>query len=342
MRLTQKSFGRLPNGEEAALYILEAGDLTLSLTNYGGCLVSLLVPDTQGRREDVLLGYDTLDGYICNKCYIGATIGRFGNRIANARFCLGGREYRLFANDHGHSLHGGLVGFGQRLWTGEAYEAKNGVFLRLSRESPDGEEGYPGTLRAIVTYGVTDDNALSADYQARVDAACPVNMTNHAYFNLAGVGTGTILDHEVRIHASSYVEVTETLIPTGTLRPVSGTPFDFTTAKPIRRDLAATGNGYDHCFALDGTAGTLRSAAQVYEPVSGRRMRIATTQPGLQFYTGNFLHGVPGKGGALYGKHAGLCLETQHFPDSPNQPTFPSALFGPTQDYHETTVFSFG
>jgi aldose 1-epimerase len=299
------------------------------------------VPDKDGKQGDVLLGYSTLSGYTRNKYFFGSTIGRFGNRIDSARFSLEGNEYRLFNNDGGHSLHGGRVGFGQRLWRAEAYASSIGVFVRLSRESPDGEEGYPGNLRAVVTYGLMETNELVADYHATVNEQCPVNMTNHAYFNLAGEGSGDVLDHEVTIFASSYVEVNDKLIPTGTLLPVKGTPFDFTESKPVRRDMAAAGGGYDHCFALDGEEGKPRQAAEVFEPSSGRTMRIATTQPGLQLYTGNFLDGVPGKAGSIYGKHAGFCVETQHFPDSPNQPKFPSAIFGPARDYHETTIFSF-
>jgi aldose 1-epimerase len=209
MRITKKSFGRLSDGEKASLFILEAGDLKLTLTNYGGCLVSLFVPDKNGRKDDVLLGYSTLSGYTRNKCYFGATIGRFGNRIDSARFSVGGKEYQLYNNDNGHSLHGGRVGFGQRLWKADTYETKNGVFVRFSRQSPCGEEGYPGNMDAAVTYGLMENGELAADYHATVDSDCPVNMTNHAYFNLAGEGSGDILDHEVMIYSSAYVEVNE-------------------------------------------------------------------------------------------------------------------------------------
>jgi aldose 1-epimerase len=353
MKVVRKTFGVLSSGKKARLYILKAGDLTLSVTDFGAHWTSLYVPSQSGRKDDVLLGYSTLGGYADNKPYMGATIGRFGNRIGGAAFSLGGREYTLCKNDGPHSLHGGRRGFDKRLWAAESYEEKDGVFVRFELESPDGDEGYPGNLKAAVTYGLTKSNEIIADYMAKVDAPSPVNLTNHAYFNLAGEGAGDILAHEVRIHASSYVGVDGNLIPTGTLVPVQNTPFDFRIAKPVGRDLADSGGGYDHCFVMDtdggaegrenasASAGGLRPCAEVSEPRSGRTMRLFTTQPGVQFYTGNFLDGVIGKAGSVYGKHAGFCLETQHFPDSPNRREFPSAIFGPDRDYHEKAVFSF-
>jgi aldose 1-epimerase len=340
MKIGRKTFGVLNNGKKVRLFTLEAGDLALSVSTLGGTWVSLEMPSRQGRREDVLLGYAALNGYLHNTPYLGATIGRFGNRIGNARFSLDGQNYTIFKNDGDHSLHGGRRGFDRLLWKAEAYEEKDGVFVRLELESPDGDEGYPGNLRTVVSYGLNKSNEISADYHAVVDRRCPVNLTNHAYFNLAGEGKGDILAHEVRLYASSYVEVGPSLIPTGSFVPVEGTPFDFSRPKPIGRDIAAAG-GYDHCFVLDGDPQALKPCAEVSEPESGRSMKVFTTQPGVQFYTGNFLTGVPGKIGSVYYKHGGFCLETQHFPDSPNQPAFPDAIFGPDRVYHEKSLFSF-
>jgi aldose 1-epimerase len=315
-----------------------------------------VVPSKKGRSDDLLLGFSTLSGYLHrDNPHFGSTIGRFANRVGGAAFSLGGKNYTLARNDGNHSLHGGRRGFSRLLWKAEPAAENGGAFVRFELESPDGDEGYPGALRAAVTYGVTDNNEIRAVYTAKVDAPCPVNLTNHAYFNLAGEGNGTILSHEVTLFASSYVEPDGDLVPTGRLLPVEGTPFDFRSPKPVARDFAAvcgtgpggvsligeTGAGYDHCFVIDGTPGTMRPCAEVRELVSGRKLRVSTTQPGVQFYTGNFLSGVSGKSGSVYNKNAGFCLETQHFPDSPNQGGFPDAIFGPGRDYREEAVFSF-
>jgi aldose 1-epimerase len=291
---------------------------------------------------DVLLGYSTLAGYASNQPYMGATIGRFGNRIGGGRFTLDGKTYSLCKNDGEHALHGGRRGFDKLVWNAEAYQEQDGVFVRFELDSPNGDEGFPGNCKAVVCYGLTKSQELIADYQAASDAPTPINLTNHSYFNLAGEGNGDILSHEVLLHASSYVKVDRSLTPTGELAPVHNSPFDFTARKPIGRDIAQAGIGYDHCFVVDGEAGKLRPCAEVFEPGSGRTMRVFTTQPGVQFYTGNFLNGVIGKLGSVYNKHSGFCLETQHFPDSPNQGAFPSCIFGPGRDYHEKTLFSFG
>jgi aldose 1-epimerase len=341
MKIVKKNFGVISSGKKVSLYTLKAGDLSLSLSNFGATLVSLYVPSGKTPAHDILLGYSTLDGYVANKPYLGATIGRFGNRIGGGKFTLNDSVYELYRNDGKNTLHGGRRGFDKHLWKASAYEEKDGVFVRFEFTSPDGDEGFPGNLKAVVCYGLTKSNELIADLSARVDAPCPVNMTNHAYFNLAGEGGGDILSHELRLHASSYVEVGADLIPTGTLTPVAGGPFDFTKQKPISRDLRAAGDGYDHCFVLDGEPGQLRPCAEVFEPLSGRTMRVVTTQPGVQFYTGNFLDGLRGKAGSVYDKYAGFCLETQHFPDGPNQPGFPPCVFGPNRDYREKAVFSF-
>lgn len=341
MELERKTFGILSTGEDVELFILSSGDLSLGISTYGATLVSLTVPGRSG-RDDVLLGFSTLGPYTRKHPFLGSTVGRYANRIAKGRFEAGGRECLLARNNGPNSLHGGLRGFDKHVWIAEAYREAGGVFVRLSHTSPDGDEGYPGTLRATVTYGLSGKNEVSALYEAEVDAPCPVNLTNHAYFNLAGEGRGTILDHEASLWASAYLPVDETQIPTGELALVEGTPFDFRSPKPIGRDLAAAGGGYDHCFVVDGAPGTIRPCARVRDPKSGRSLEVATTQPGVQFYTGNFLDGIPGKRGALYGKHAGFCLETQNFPDAPNRPAFPDCVYGPGRPYRERTVFSFG
>jgi aldose 1-epimerase len=265
--------------------------------------------------------------------------------LGGGRFSLGGRDYGLYQNDGSSTLHGGRRGFDKLLWKAESYEEKDGVFVRLELESPGGDEGFPGNLKAAVSYGLTKSNEIIADYQAKVDAPCPVNLTNHAYFNLAGEGKGDILAHRVLLHAASYAAVDKNLIPAGDpageLTPVRQGPFDFSAAKPIGRDLEAAGGGYDHCFVLEGEPGSLRPCAEVAEPSSGRSMRVLSTQPGVQFYTGNSLNAVQGKAGSVYNRYAGFCLETQHLPDSPNRPAFPSAIFGPDRDYHEKALFSF-
>ncbi len=342
MDLERKSFGTLATGEDVDLFVLSSPDLTLGLCTYGATLLSLRVPARSGRRDDVLLGFSTLGPYTRKHPYFGSTIGRCANRIARGRFELDGKEYVLARNNGPNSLHGGMKGFDKQLWSAEAYRESGGVFVRLILESPDGDEGYPGTMRAAVTFGLSGDNLVSALYEAELDAPCPVNLTNHSYFNLAGEGRADVLDHEAEIHASAYLPVDETLIPTGELAPVEGTPFDFRTSKTIRLDLGKAGAGYDHCFVVDGNPGELRPCARVRDPASGRTLEVSTTQPGVQFYTGNFLDGISGKRGSLYGKHAGFCLETQHFPDAPNRPEFPDCIYGPERPYLERTVFAFG
>lgn len=341
MGIAKKVFGVLGTGEEAELYTLSYGDASLSITNYGGTLVSLILPSRSGRRDDVILGYSTLGPYTRKHPYFGATVGRFANRIALGGFTLGGRSYSLAKNNGPNSLHGGFKGFDKQVWAAEAYKEKGNGYLRLSLESPDGDEGYPGTLRAVVTYGLEDGHTLSAAFNAAVDAPCPINLTNHAYFNLKGEGRGDVLDHELELRASAYLPVGPSLIPTGALEKAAGGPFDFSARKAMGRDIEAAGGGYDHCFAIDGQPGALRPCAAVYEAESGRSLRLSTTQPGVQFYTGNFLDGIAGKRGSIYDRHAGFCLETQHYPDSPNQPGFPSCVYGPGRDYSERSEYSF-
>ena len=344
MKITKKTFGVLCHGKKVHLYTLKAGELSLSISTLGAAWTSLKIPSSGKGTDDILLGFSSFDGFVNNRGYFGVTVGRFANRIGGAKFSLKGKDYSLYKNDGENSLHGGKLGFCKQLWKAEAYEERDGVFVRFELKSPDGDEGYPGILKAAVSYGLTKSNELVADYQARVDAPCPVNLSNHAYFNLAGEGRGIdILSTELKLYCPSYVEINDNLIPTGKISPTENTPLDFKNPKPIGKDIAAltqTG-GYDHCFVISGEQGELRPFAEVYEPFTERSMRGFTTQPGVQFFSGNNISALKGKNGYVYDKHAGFCLETQHFPDSPNRPEFPSAIFGPDQDYHEKAVFAF-
>ncbi|MCL2191822.1 MAG: galactose mutarotase [Treponema sp.] len=350
MKISKEVFGVLSNGRKVHLYTLKAGDLRLCLSSFGATWASLIVPSSKGGKSDVLLGFSGLDGYMNNSAYIGVTVGRFANRIGGARFTLDGDDYRLEANEGENTLHGGYRGFDKMLWKSEAYEESDGVFVRFELNSDDGDGGFPGNLRARVTYGITKSNEVIAIYEARSDAPTPINLTNHAYFNLAGEGSPSVLSHELLLNSSSYLEVDSQSIPTGRLIPVRGSPFDFRESKPIKRDMkaefggsggASAPEGYDHCFTVDGDLGKLRSCAEVREFESGRTMRVLTTQPSVQFYTGNMLPDVKGKAGAVYSRHSGFCLETQHFPDSPNREDFPPCIFGPDNPYAEKSVFAF-
>jgi aldose 1-epimerase len=288
----------------------------------------------------VLLGYSGLDGYLKNDQFIGVTVGRFANRIKDAVFFLNGKKFTLEANDGKNNLHSGPRGFDKYLWKSEAYEDSEGVYVRFELESPDGDCGFPGKVKTVVNYGLTKSNEIIADYQAKADEPTPVNLTNHAYFNLAGEGKGNILSHEVMLYSSSYVGINRHGIPTGKINPTKGNAYDFRSRKRINADFGII-KGYDHCFVVEGEIGVLRPCAEVYEPSSERLMKVSTTQPGVQFYTGNHLNNVKGKQGACYAKHSGFCLETEHFPDSVNQINFPSCIAAPGKDYHEKTVFSF-
>ena len=345
MEIKRDVFGRLPDGSPVDIYTLknEAG-LEARIMTYGAILVSLKVPDQRGVLADVTLGFDTLAGYLGAHPYFGAVIGRYGNRIAKARFTLDGVEYRLAANNNQNSLHGGLKGFDKVVWGAEALQAADGVGLRLAYVSRDGEEGFPGNLAVTVVYTLTNANELLIGYEATADKATPVNLTNHAYWNLKGEGRGDILGHVLQLEADEItaVDSAANLIPTGAIVPVAGTPFDFTVPHAIGERMARVEGGYDHNFVLRSGGGKMAFAAHVEEPESGRIMEVWTDQPGIQLYTGNFLDGtVVGKGGQAYGKHAAFCLETQHFPDSPNHPNFPSTILEPGQVYRTTTVHKF-
>ncbi|MDR2150384.1 MAG: galactose mutarotase [Spirochaetaceae bacterium] len=340
MEITHKLFGVLSSGEEVFLYTLRAGDLSLSISSLGAALTALYVPSRKGRADDVLLGYSTLDSWTHNRTFMGVVAGRFANRIAKGRFSLDGKTYCLRRNDGENSLHSGPGGFDRKVWETESYRHEDGIFLRLELCSPEGEGGFPGNMTVSVTYGLFPSNEVSIAYEAHCDALCPINLTNHAYFNLKGEGSGSILHHELLLNASAYLELDGDKIPTGKLIPLADTPFDFRQMKRIGTDIAKVG-GYDHCFVVDGAQAILRPCAQVFEASSGRIMRVFTTQPGVQFYTGNFLDGIEGKLDSVYHQYDGFCLETQHFPDSPNKPQFPAALVGPDKAYKEQTLFVF-
>lgn len=342
------AFGTTADGKAVEIYTLtNANGIEVRAITYGGIITSLKVPDRSGRVADVVLGFDSLDGYLKGHPYFGAVIGRYGNRIAKGRFTVEGRTYTLATNNAPNHLHGGNKGFDKAVWSAAAVPGQSAV--AFTRISPDGEEGYPGNLTVRVTYTLTDKNELVVDYHATTDKATPVNLTHHSYFNLAGDGAGDILGHELTIDADRYTPVDATLIPTGALAPVQGTPFDF--RKPTRigdridqpHEQLKNGKGYDHNWVLTRPEAGLRPAARLRDPASGRTLDIATTEPGMQFYSGNFLDGtLTGKAGHIYKHRAGLCLETQHFPDSPNQPKFPSTILKPGQEYRSKTVFTFG
>jgi aldose 1-epimerase len=343
--IEQTSFGSTKDGEAVQLFTLKnKKGAVAKITNYGGIVTELHVPDKNGKMGDVVLGFKDLDGYLAGHPYFGALIGRYGNRIANGKFTLDGKEYTLAVNNPPNALHGGIKGFDKVVWTAEPM---GGNKLKLNYVSKDGEEGYPGTLNATVVYTLTDDDELKLDYTATTDKPTVVNLTNHSYFNLAGENAGTIHDHWIMINADRYTPVDATLIPTGELAKVEGTPFDFRKPHAIGERIEQTGGkpvGYDHNFVLNRPDGDKRSmlAARVKEPTSGRVMEVWTTEPGVQFYTGNFLDEKQiGKQGRPYAFRNGLCLETQHFPDSPNKPKFPSTVLRPGETYKTSTIYKF-
>jgi aldose 1-epimerase len=348
-RIERKNWGTNPEGQTVELFTLtREGAPTVAVTSHGAYIVSILAADREGRTVDVVLGYRDLAGYLGDTGYLGAVVGRYANRIAGGAFSLGGQRYTLARNNGPNALHGGPQGFHKKTWAARVVAGPDGDTLELSCVSPDGEEGYPGTLTATVVYSLTADGGLRLDYSATTDAPTVVNLTNHAYFNLAGEGSGDVLGHEMQLEADAFTPVDDTLIPTGELRPVEGTPFDFRTPVAIGARIddphpqLQAGGGYDHNFVVRGTPGELRLAARVYEPGSGRVLEVLATNPGVQVYTGNFLDGsIAGKSGRAYEKRGGFCLETQHFPDSPNQPTFPPVVLEPGGRYEQTTVFRF-
>lgn len=346
-RVTRAPFGTLPDSTPVELFtVTNRQGIELRAMTYGGIIVSLRVPDRQGRGDDIVLGYESAAEYARNNGpFFGALIGRYGNRIANGRFMLDGAEYKLATNNGPNHLHGGVRGFDKVIWRGEPLPEG----IAFTYTSADGEEGYPGILKARVTYTLTDRNELTVDYEATTDKPTIVNLTQHSYFNLAGQGTRDVLEHLMQIDADRYTPVDATLIPSGELSPVAGTPFDFQKPTPIGQRIweehaqLRSGLGYDHNFVLTRSGEGLQHAARVVEPSTGRTLDVATTEPGLQFYSGNFLDGtITGKQGRIYQQRYGFCLESQHFPDSPNKPAFPSTVLRPGQTYRSRTVFTFG
>ena len=345
----KSSFGALSDGTPVDLFTLRnKNGIEARVITYGGIIVSLETPDRDGKLADIVLGFDSLAGYVHDSPYFGAIVGRYANRIAKGRFTLDGRTYQLPINNPPNSLHGGDRGFDKAVWDATPFEHGDGVGLALSHVSPDGDQGYPGTVHAQVTYTLTDNDELSIVYHATADKPTPINLSQHTYFNLTGGAQRDVLDHVLTLNADRYTPVDSTLIPTGELRSVGGTPFDFRVPTAIGARIAANdeqlrrARGYDHNFVLNQAASGLTHAAHVVEPTTGRTLDVYTSQPGVQFYTGNFLDGVHGKHGRAYAFRFGFCLETQHFPDSPNEPSFPSTILRPGAEFSSRTVFAFG
>jgi aldose 1-epimerase len=348
--IAHKSFGKSPDGSEITLYTLtNANGMEVGIINYGAIVVSVKVPDRSGKFADVVLGFDSLDGYEADNPYFGAIVGRYGNRIAKGEFKLDGKTYTLAKNNGPNSLHGGTKGFNKVVWSARDASKPGLPAVHLTYVSKDGEEGYPGNLTVDVTYTLTAQNELKIDYALTADKDTVANVTNHSYFNLAGEGSGDILKHELTLNAGKFTPVDDTLIPTGELKPVAGTPFDFGKPTAIGARIEQDdqqlkyGKGYDHNWVLNRAAGAAISlAARLHDPSSGRTLEVWTTQPGVQFYSGNFLDGtIHGKSGHVYGPRTGLCLETQHFPDSPNHPNFPTTTLKAGGRLHSTTIFKF-
>lgn len=338
-------FGTTPDGQEVHKYVMKnKNGLEVHVINYGAIITHLKTPDSSGEFDDIVLGYDELQGYLKSSPYFGAIVGRYGNRIAKGKFTLDGTTYSLAENNNGQHLHGGVKGFDKVYWN---IEPVSPAKLKLTYRSKDMEEGYPGNLDVTVYYTLTDDNALEIEYEATTDKKTVVNLTQHTYFNLTGAKRD-ILDHVLTIYADRYVPVDKVLIPVGDLKPVNGTPFDFTNPTPVGQRInddheqLKVGGGYDHCWVLNGQD-SLKTAASLYEPTSGRYIEVLTTEPGIQFYSGNFLDGtITGKGGVTYSHRYGLCLETEHFPDSPNRPEYPTVVLNPGEVYKTTTIYRFG
>jgi len=342
LKIAKASFGTVNRKEVTIFTLTNQHNMTVKIINYGATITSVSVPDRKGKSADVVLGFNTLKEYQQEHPYIGAVVGRYGNRIAKGRFVLNGQEYKLAVNDGENHLHGGLVGFDKVVWEGKEFKNQDGIGVELTYLSTEGEEGYPGNLRTTVRYLLNNQNELVINYLASTDQTTVVNLTQHSYFNLKGEGCGDILGHELLLNAELYTEVDEGLIPTGALKPVKGTPLDFTTMKPMGAEIKELSVGYDHNFVINHKGKEPALTAKVCEPETGRVMEVFTTEPGVQFYTGNFLDGaLTGKSGSNYEKHSGFCLETQHFPDSPNHSEFPSTTLNPGEVYKQTTIYKF-
>jgi aldose 1-epimerase len=349
LQVRQETFGKTADGKSVDLYTLtNSNGLEVRAMTYGGIIVSMRVPDRKGKLADIVLGHDDFDGYLVNPPYFGAIVGRYANRIANGTFTLDGVKYTLPKNDGQNTLHGGLIGFNKVIWEAKEFKNQKGVGVAFNYLSKDGEEGFPGNLKVKVSYTLTNENQLIIDYEATTDKATPLNLTQHTYFNLAGEGNGDILAHEVMLNADRFTPADKTLIPTGEIRPVKGTPLDFTTPTTIgarindNYEQLVIGHGYDHNFVIKRKDNSLTLAARAREPNSGRVLEVFTTEPAVQLYSGNFLDGtLVGKQGHAYKKREGFCLETQHFPDSPNHPDFPSTILRPGTTFRSQTVFKF-
>ncbi len=346
--IKKEAFGNTLDGKPVELYTLtNPHGIEIRVMTYGGIIISVKTPDKAGQLADITLGFDSLAGYLDKSPYFGALVGRYGNRIGNAKFTLDGKEYTLAKNNGPNSLHGGLKGFDKVVWQAQPFERVGERGLILKYTSVDGEEGFPGTLHATVTYTLNDKNEFSLDYHATTDKATPINLTNHTYFNLRGEGSGSILNEEMMLNADHFTPVDATLITTGKIASVKGTPLDFTTPTVIgarindKYEQLVFAGGYDHNFVINRKGPGLVLAARAFDPTSGRVLEVDTTEPGVQFYTGNFLVDVHGRHGHIYNKRDAFCLETQHYPDSPNKPNFPSAILRPGQTYHSTTVWKF-
>ena len=341
--IERTNFGQTKDGQQVELFTLtNKNGLVAKITNYGGIVTELHVPDKNGQNGNVVLGFATLDKYLAGHPFFGTITGRVANRIGKGEFTLDGKQYKLETNNGPNHLHGGNNGFDKKVWQPEPRETKNGPALQLTYLSPDGDAGYPGNLNTTVTYTLTNDNELKIDYQATTDKPTIVNLTNHSYFNLAGDGNGTVLDHELMINADRYTVFDKTQIPTGEIKSVKGTPLDFTKSTPIGQRIKEVEGGYDHNYVLNGKTGEMKLCARVRDPQSGRVMEIRTTEPGVQLYTANGLNGsITGVSGKPYPKYGAFCLETQHYPDSINHPEFPSVVLRPGQTYKTTTIHKF-
>lgn len=347
--IEMQTFGHMPDGTPIKCCTLSnKNQMMVTICNYGGILLELRAPDRNGAMDNLVLGYDTLEAYLDDPNYFGALIGRYANRIARGRFSIHGNAFQVPCNEGQNHLHGGDMGFNRKVWEMEILPGGDEPRLQLSLSSPDGDQGYPGNLTATVHYTLTQANELKIQYSATADQPTPVNLTSHGYFNLAGAGSGDILGHQLMLHADAFTPVDDHLIPTGELRPVKGTPLDFTRPMVVGERIEAAepqmqkAGGYDHNWVLRDTGEELKPAAEVYEPSSGRSMTVLTTEPGLQFYTGNFMDPeLSGRNNRRYGRRSGLCLEAQHFPDSPNQPDFPSTLLSPGETYRQVTMYRF-
>ncbi len=341
MKIKKSAFGTLSTGEKVKLFTVSNGNMSFSVTNFGCIITSILLPNKIGTKDDVTLGYSTLEGYIANPSYFGCLVGRFANRIGKASFSVGGEKYALDANDGGNCLHSGFNGYNKMVWKAEMFVNTREAGVIFRRTSPAGEQGFPGNVDLRVTYSLTRDNDIVIRYSAKTDEATPISLTNHAYFNLGGRFMDDVLGHELQLFADRYVPVDSQAIPLGPIEDVAGTPFDFRSPKPIGRDMEKVAGGFDHNWEINRSGEGPSQVAEAFEPVTGRKLTVWSTQPGVQFYSGNFLNGTPGKNGLPYNQHAGFCLETQHFPDAPNRPEFPNSVLLPGEKYSEQTIWHF-